>query len=139
MIPKDPIARLRALGVAVGAGFAMVAGVAVSVVRAGEPLKNEALDASGPSCPAPVSGGNELQHRLFEAIRGGLAYPAAACAEGREGTVVAWFRAVDGAPFQVEIRKSSGDARLDHAVLLAVSRATMLPRTGEVTVIFKSR
>jgi len=90
------------------------------------------------SCPPPSPGGPESQHAAFEAIRGGLSYPAEACAEGREGTVVAWFRAVDGAAFQVEIRKSSGDARLDHAVLIAVTRAKKLPNSGEVAVTFRT-
>jgi TonB family protein len=90
------------------------------------------------SCPPPAPGGPDSQRAAFEAIRGGMSYPAEACAEGREGTVVAWFRAVDGAAFQVEIRKSSGDARLDHAVLMAVTRAKRLPDSGEVAVTFKA-
>jgi TonB family protein len=90
------------------------------------------------SCPPPAPVGPASQHRAFEAIRAGLSYPAEACAEGRDGTVVVSFRAVDGVPFQVEIRKTSGDARLDHAVLIAASRAKALPDSGEVAVIFET-
>jgi TonB family protein len=90
------------------------------------------------SCPPPAPGGPVSQQAGFAAIRGGLSYPADACAERREGTVVVSFRAVDGVPFDVQIRKSSGDPRLDHAVLIAATRAKALPDSGEVAVTFKA-
>lgn len=94
---------------------------------------------AAPVCPAPEAGGDEAQRAVFEKIRGTIEWPAQACTEGREGTVVAGFRAVDGAPFEVQIRKSSGDVRLDHAVMAALMRAKALPGSGQVTVVFRKR
>lgn len=102
-------------------------------------LCGSAAAIAAPACPAPVAGGDDAQRAIFDKIRVAIEWPAQACAEGREGTVVAWFRAVDGAPFQVEIRKSSGDVRLDHAVMVAVTRAKTLPDSGQVTVVFRKR
>jgi TonB family protein len=101
-------------------------------------LAADALAAES-HCTLATITGDRAQGAVFEAISGSLKYPPDACREGRGGTVVVTFKAVDGQVYKAEVSKSSSDIRFDHEVLVAVLRGRRMPDSGEVTIMFKPR